>query len=90
MLLPSPFDVPDLDWMWHFASKQWFMGPPKLGWPHGWYYSRPHQMHVLWPVGAQATVQAEPGGARDAPHAAAASSGCETGLRDGGQRCTAC
>ena len=24
------------------------MGPPKPGWPNGWYYSWPRQMHVLW------------------------------------------
>ena len=93
MLLASPFDVPELEWMWHFASQQWHMGPPKPGWVHGWYYSWRHQSHVLWhesSAAAQATVQAEPGGGRDATHAAAASSGCETGLRDGGQRCPAC
>ena len=48
--------------MWHFASNQWYIGPPTPGWAHGWYYSRRDQMYVLWPVGAQATVRAEPGG----------------------------
>ena len=65
MLLASPFDVPELEWMWHFASQQWHMGPPKPGWAHGWYYSWLHQRHVLWhesSAAAQATVQAEPGG----------------------------
>ena len=62
VLMPSPFDVPELNWMWHFASKQWYIGPPTLGWAHGWYYSRLDQMYVLWPVDAQATVRAEPGG----------------------------
>ena len=65
MLLASPFDVPEPEWMWHLDSQQWHMGPPKPGWPNGWYYSWPRKTHVLWPessAAAQAPVQAEPGG----------------------------
>ena len=35
--------------MWHFDTQQWLMGPPKPGWPHGWYYSWQRQRQVLWP-----------------------------------------
>ena len=45
--LASPFDVPEPEWMWHLDSQQWHMGPPKPGWPNGWYYSWPLQRHVL-------------------------------------------
>ena len=48
VLLASPFDVPEPEWMWHLDSQQWHMGPPKPGWPNGWYYSWPRRMHVLW------------------------------------------
>ena len=34
--------------MWHLDSQQWHMGPPKPGWPNGWYYNWPRQMHELW------------------------------------------
>ena len=48
MLLASPFDVPEPEWMWHLDSQQWHMGPPKPGWPNGWYYSWPRQRYVRW------------------------------------------
>ena len=48
VLLASPFDVQEFEWMWHFDSQQWHMGPPKPGWPNGWYYNWPRQRHVLW------------------------------------------
>ena len=48
VLLVSPFDVPEPEWMWHLDSQQWHMGPPKPGWPNGWYYSWPRQRHELW------------------------------------------
>ena len=48
VLLASPFDVQEFEWMWHLDSHQWHMGPPKPGWPNGWYYNWPRQRHVLW------------------------------------------
>ena len=46
--LASPFDVQEFEWMWHLDSQQWVMGPPKPGWPNGWYYNLPRRKHVQW------------------------------------------
>ena len=46
--LASPFDVQEPEWMWHLDSQQWLMGPPKPGWPNGWYYSWPRKTYVQW------------------------------------------
>ncbi len=44
----SPFDVPAPEWYWHVDPQQWRMGPPKPGWPDGWYYSWTHKKHMQW------------------------------------------
>ncbi len=47
-LLASPFEVPEIEWFWHFESQQWCMGPPKPGWPDGWYFSWTSQKYMQW------------------------------------------
>ncbi len=47
-LLLSPFDVPTIEWFWHVDTQQWHIGPPKPGWPVGWYFSWTSQKHVQW------------------------------------------